>query len=208
MSNIEILFELVIRILGDVRANQPADGVYLFAQTSGNQASVLAAAKQPLDQGLAPKVMMSKSGAKPGYPGFEVWREQLLALGINDGQIQGIDIGDTPNLNTLIEAQALIKFASQHGLTHLYVTASPFHQTRAFMTAVTVVLREYPRLKIYSYPGTVLSWHEEVSHSQDTVIAPRKDLIRAELERIEKYRRKGDLAHFGEVLDYLNRRDL
>lgn len=208
MSTTDKLFELVIRVLGDVRPQTQADGVYLFAQTSDNQASVLAAAKQLLDQELAARVMISKTEAKSGYPGFEVWRKQLLALGMSDDQIQGIDAGDTPSLNTLIEAEALIKFTRQQGLTRLYVTAAPFHQTRALMTAVTVARRHYPQLKVYSYPGTVLPWHEEVSHSQGTVIAPRKDLIQAELERIEKYQRKGDLAHFEAILDYLNWRDL
>ena len=75
------------------------------------------------------------------------------------------------------------------------------------MTAVTVALREYPELLIYSYPGIAMSWQEEVIHSQGTLKAKRRDLIKEELERIEKYQGKGDLTTPEQVLGYLNKRE-
>ena len=75
------------------------------------------------------------------------------------------------------------------------------------MTAVTVALNEYPELLIYSYPGAALSWQEAVIHSQGTLKAKRGDLIQEELERIEKYHIKGDLASIKQVLTYLNKRE-
>ena len=75
------------------------------------------------------------------------------------------------------------------------------------MTAVTVTLREYPELLIYSYPGEAMPWQEEVVHSQGTLKAKRRDLIQEELERIEKYQSKGDLASPEQVLSYLNKRE-
>ena len=75
------------------------------------------------------------------------------------------------------------------------------------MTAVTVSIREYPELLIYSYPGAAMPWQEEVAHSQGTLKAKRCDLIQKELERIEKYQDKGDLALFEQVLNYLDKRE-
>ena len=75
------------------------------------------------------------------------------------------------------------------------------------MTSVTVAIREHPELLIYSYPGVAMPWQEEVVHSQGTLKAKRRDLIQEELERIEKYQGKGDLALFEQVLNYLNKRE-
>jgi hypothetical protein len=74
------------------------------------------------------------------------------------------------------------------------------------MTAITVVLREYPALKLYSHPAFTMPWQEEAVHSQGTLKATRSELIHMELERINKYQKKGDLASFDEILTYLNNR--
>ena len=130
-----------------------------------------------------------------------------MKLGIPQSQIEGVNVGDTPFLNTLIESEALIKLASSQEYTSLLVVAAPFHQTRAFMTAATVATRNNPALRIYSFPGKALPWQEKVSHSQGTVISTRKNLIHSELERIRNYQKKGDLASVTRVLEYLDYRD-
>ncbi len=203
----EQMFELMTRVLCDVRPGRQAEGAYLFAQTRDNQPAVFDSAAQLLAQALTTKILLIETGAKSGYPGFEIWREQLLALNIEETHIQGVTIGPTPTLNTLIESQALVRFAQKRGWTTLYVVAAPFQQVRAFMTTVTVALREYPDLQIYSYAGTALPWLAEVVHSQGTTRATRTKLITGELERIGKYQNKGDLASFEDVLGYLNKRD-
>jgi len=60
---------------------------------------------------------------------------------------------------------------------------------------------------ILRYPGIAMPWQEEVAHSQGILKAKRYDLIQKELERIEKYQDKGDLALFEQVLNYLNKRE-
>ena len=52
-----------------------------------------------------------------------------------------------------------------------------------------------------------MSWQEEVIHSQGTLKAKRRDLIQEEVERIEKYQSKGDLASSEQVLSYLDKRE-
>lgn len=112
----------------------------------------------------------------------------------------------SPQITTYQDMQRY-RFAKQHSYHTLFVVAPPFQQLRAFMTAVTVAFREYPELLIYSHPGVAMSWQEEVIHSQGTLRAKRRDLIQEELERIEKYQTKGDLASPEQVLGYLNKRE-
>lgn len=198
--------ELLIRTLCDLRPKNPANGAYLYCQTRSNQQSIFQAARFLLNNVLTHRILILNTKSRSGYPGFTEWKQQLHQLGLSEEQIEGVNI-KTSMLNTLIESEAIIRFARQHSYRSLFVVAPPFQQLRAFMTAVTVALREYPELLIYSYPGVAMSWQEEVIHSQGTLKAKRRDLIQEELERIEKYQSKGDLASPERVLSYLNKRE-
>jgi len=178
-----------------------------YCQTISNQQSIFKAALSLLNNSLTYKILILNTKAKSGYPGFAEWKQQLQQLGLYEEQIEGVIKKETSMLNTLIESEAIIRFAKQHSYRTLFVVAPPFQQLRAFMTAVTVALREYPELLIYSYPGVAMSWQEEVLHSQGTLKAKRRDLIQEELERIEKYYSKGDLASPKQVLSYLDKRE-
>ncbi len=199
--------ELLTRALCDLRPKNPTNGAYLYCQTISNQQSIFKAALSLLNNSLTYKILILNTKAKSGYPGFTEWKQQLQQLGLYEEQIEGVINKETSMLNTLIESEAIIRFAKQHSYRSLFVVAPPFQQLRAFMTAVTVALREYPELLIYSYPGVAMSWQEEVIHSQGTLKAKRRDLIQEELERVEKYYSKGDLASPGQVLSYLNKRE-
>ena len=199
--------ELLTRALCDLRPKNPTNGAYLYCQTISNQQSIFKAALSLLNNSLTYKILILNTKAKSGYPGFTEWKQQLQQLGLYEEQIEGVINKETSMLNTLIESEAIIRFAKQHNYRSLFVVAPPFQQLRAFMTAVTVTLREYPELLIYSYPGVAMSWQEEVIHSQGTLKAKRCDLIQEELERIEKYHSKGDLASPEQVLSYLNKRE-
>ena len=199
--------ELLTRTLCDLRPKNPTNGAYLYCQTRSNQQSIFQAAQFLLDNSLTYKILILNTNAKSGYPGFTEWKHQLQQFGLSAEQIEGVVNKESSMLNTLIESEAIIRFVKKHRYRSLFVVAPPFQQLRAFMTAVTVALREYPELLIYSYPGVAMSWQEEVIHSQGTLKAKRRDLIKEELERIEKYQRKGDLTTPEQVLGYLNKRE-
>jgi hypothetical protein len=201
------LNELSIRVLCDVRAKIAVDGAVLYSQTKDNQNSVILAAKNILYNKLAKKILFIKSGPISGYPGFSTWASELNKLGIQSNDMVGVELMKTNSLNTLIESQAFINYALQKKYHSLYVVSSPFHQLRAFMTLVTVALRYYPDLLIFSYSGISLPWLDKVVHSQGTLLAARKDFIKAEFERIEKYKQKGDLSSETKIIEYLNKRD-
>ncbi len=198
--------ELLIRTLCDIQPNVPTDGAYLYCQTASNQESIFQAATFLLKNMLIPKIFILQIGAKSGYAGFADWNQRLHQFGISENQIEGIILKETTMLNTLTESKALIHFAKHHGYNSFFVVAPPFHQLRAFMTAVTVALKVHPTLRIYNFHGTAMPWQEDVLHSQGVLKAKRHQLIHSEIERINKYQNKGDLASTEAVLEYLNNR--
>jgi len=201
------LLGLAVRTLCDVRAKKTVDSVFLCSQTSDNQFSVLAAAQQLVHDELARRILIVHSDPKSGYPGGAAWQKELLSMGIPQDIISGVDLRQTTSLNTLIEATGMISHARRNRYTDMYIVASPLQQLRAFMTAVTVAIRHYPDLRLYSYHGHPLAWMDTVVHSQGTTKGRRKDLIKGELERIKTYQQKGDLATTSAVLNYLDKRD-
>lgn len=201
------MHELLTRVLCDTRPEHPADAAYLFCTTPGNQASLNQAARALIDQSITARILILAAPALSGYPGETHCRNQLLGCGLAPDLIETVPLHDTPSLNTLIESQALIAHAKAHVFKTTVVVAPPFHQLRAFMTAVTVAMRQYPVLAIHSFPGSALSWTRETIHSQGVLKAPRRQLIAEEFARIRTYQQQGDLAGFREVLDYLDCRD-
>ena len=201
------LIELLTRLLCDTHYKRTADAAYLFTQTQDNQDSVLSAASELLDKGLVRKILILKTAARCGYPGFEHWKQKLNDSGVSDNCIQGVSLDADLSLNTLVEAEAMADHARLNRYGTLYIVASPFHQLRAYMTGVTAVIRRYPELNLYSHVGNSLPWQENVAHSQGSHRGARLTFISSELERIEKYQKKGDLASIDSVMDHLNNRD-
>ena len=200
--------ELLTRILCDTLPPVTADGAYLFGQTEDNQESVFLSAQELVSHALVRRILISDAQPKSGYPGGQAWRTALMGLGISSLMIEEVPVEPTPTLNTLIEAESLMRHAKNKNYSSIIVIAAPFHQERAFMTAVSVAVSENSDACLYSFPGRALAWDEEVVHSQGTVLATRAGLILGEQERINKYQKKGDLASYSQVLSYLRKRDI
>ena len=201
------LFELLIRVLCDIEPAEPVDAAYLFAQTADNQQSVFDTGLALAAAGQADRILIADSGVMSGYPGFQAWRQELLASGLPEKKLAGTPTSAFATLHTLIEATALVQYARMHHVHKLLIVAPPFHQLRAFMTVVTVARRELPELRVYNRVGGSLPWQEVVVHSQGTLQCQRRELIQSELDRIDRYQQKGDLAPKDEILNYLNWRD-
>ena len=114
------------------------------------------------------------NASNPGYPGYHVWKDKLIKLGIKENRILGVDLA-TDDHNTLTEAEAVVRFAKRSNYKSIIISAAPFHQIRAFMTTVRVVLAEYPELKLYSFQGDALPWNEKATHSQGALSGKRKE---------------------------------
>ncbi|MBD1398855.1 YdcF family protein [Pontibacter sp. JH31] len=204
-----MLEELIIRTLCDTLPAKPLDGLFLFGQTADNQAASFETAQQLMQSKRIDKVFCLDTVPLSGYPGYAIWQRQLGLFGIGEEMLEPVTPvpADTQLLHTRIEAESMILHAKKKQYKHLVVTAAPFQQPRAFMTAVTMALQEYPELYLYSVPGKAMPWQDEVTHSQGKLEDTRAGLIAGEIERINCYHKQGDLASVDEVLDYLNRRD-
>ena len=198
----------MVRTLCDDDGIRVVDTAYLFAQTTDNEnSSLITGARLYRDNrvGLL-GICAGNDHAASGYSGFSSWKEKLTRLGVPEHAILGIDIPDG-NLNTLTEATTLVRESKRRALKTLRVIASPFHQIRCFISTVSVVLREYPELKVYSKVGYAMEWNKRVAHSQMTTIGKRSELIAGELDRINRYHEKGDLVSPDEIINYLDQRD-
>ena len=199
--------ELLVRCFCDCLDCEYVDAVFLHSQTNDNQESVFQVAKLVSNDSRIGCIRMIHSPSQNGYPGYEIWRNALLQESIEESQIKGVPFHPSLSLNTLTESEAMVRLAKENSFRVLWIVASPFQQLRAFMTMISVSLREYPELKVYSRPGSALSWLEEVVHSQGVVRNTRSQLIHSEFDRIRKYQDKGDIASNDEILTYLNQRD-
>jgi uncharacterized SAM-binding protein YcdF (DUF218 family) len=193
--------ELLIRILCNTRPDGPADGAYLYCTTVDSQSSIFQTARLLISQAAAARIFILDAQAMSGYPGVDQCRRRLREIGLPAEQIGQVPYGDAASINTLVESQALVRFAEARGMGSLVLVSPPFHQLRALMTAATVALKWLPQLALYSHPCAAMSGMESVAHSQGTLQAQRRQLIHQELARIRTYQDTGDLARFEAVLD-------
>jgi hypothetical protein len=200
------LLILLPRLFCDVRPPEPLDGAYLYGETADNEDSVLHAAPRLLREGVARRILLLATPPLAGHPGFAAWEAKLRALGVPAAAIEPVP-HDGPGINTLTEAEAVVRHARRAGHRAIAIVAAPFHQARAFITAVSVALREHPALGLYSLPGEPLPWDATVTHSQGVLTGTRASLVAGEIERLARYRAKGDLAAPEAVAAYLRRRD-
>jgi len=103
-------YELITRILCDITPKTKTDAAFLFSQTESNQKSVFLTAQSLLENNLTQSILIVDTTPKSGYPGFTLWQEGLKRQSISEDQIQGVPVGGTPILHTLIESEALIRF--------------------------------------------------------------------------------------------------
>ncbi|MEM6253035.1 MAG: YdcF family protein [Cyanobacteria bacterium P01_D01_bin.156] len=197
--------ELIHRVFCDPLPAH-CEAAYIFGQTPDNEYSIFRRAQILVEQQQTSAIWIPGTEAMSGYPGQAVWCDRIAAY-IPIELVQTVPTGPTTSLNTLIEAQATVRYAQTQGVTSLLVVATPFHQQRAVMTIVTVAMAEYPTLRIYSAPGLAVDWQATVVHSQGILRGQCYELIYSEQERINEYSKKGDVGSREAILDYLRQRD-
>ena len=198
------LIALTVRVFNDVLPTS-TDVHFLYSQTPDNEQSVIEAALKAKKNNFTNAWLIMQTKAISGYEGFEVFSKSLIKAGISETHIMGA-FSDQEILHTLIESMAVVSFCKERGYKSLLVSAAPFQQVRAFMTAVTAAMRIYPTLKIYSLAGKAYDWNEKVIHSQGKTTGTRAELINGEIDRIGIYGEKGDILKVPEVHAYLDRR--
>lgn len=201
------LDELITRVLCDTAPRHKVDAAYLFGETLDLEDSVLKAGVFLYKRGPVKKLAICGMQKGYGYPGVKNWLGKLAKMGVPKKDICAIPIAHDFPPSTHAEALGLVRHAQAHGWKSVYIVAPPLHQLRAFVTAVTEASRLYPKLKLYSFHGLPQRWEDHIIHSQGILQGTRSELLADELEKIERYYRKGDLVSAEEVLRYLDKRD-
>lgn len=199
--------EIFLRALSDPLPAEGIEALFLFGQTVDNQASTFDAAEDLYRRCPGLQLLMLAGGPRSGYPGFDAWQRALTARGIDGSDIHPLPPADSPLLHTRIEALALVHHLEKKPYRRVAVMAAPFHQVRAFMTAISVALDTACSTLLYSCPGKPQPMLEPASHSQGALSDRRRDLIAKELQRIDTYQEKGDIAATRAILAYLEERD-
>lgn len=200
--------ELVTRVLCDTPPQQKiVDAIFLFAQTSDNEISVLGSGASLWRHGRSRRMCILDQKKSFGFPGFNSWKTKLTKRGIPPIAIIGIPLVSDFPPSTHAEAMSLIRFAAANGWRSIYIIAQPLHQLRAFITCVSVIKQERVQIKIYNHVGVSLRWQDHVFHSQGIQRGTRSSLLRKEIKKIEHYLETEDLVSPRGVLQYMDRRD-
>ncbi len=207
-SSYSELDELVTRVMCDTAAPvRVADAAYLFGETADEESSSLAAAALCWKLKRVKCVGVCGVGEVAGYPGFENWKAKLIKLGVPGKNIIGIPLANDFPPSTHAEAWGLARFVKKNKWKNIYIIAPPLHQLRAFVTAVSAIIREEAAVKAYSFVGIPEEWEEHIVHSQGKEQGKtRSEFLDDELKKIEVYYKKGDLVSGEEVLTYMDER--
>ena len=149
----------------------------------------------------------------PHFSGTKVLLEDLKSLDVGDIEMLAFDERE---INTLNEAETVVRWSLAHKVEALVIVAPPFHLPRALLTTLSVVKRMrgsgkvFMPLHVYTVSGgrsTATWWGEVAPHSQGLVTGTRTELLGGELERILAYSAKGDLLSPAEAVQILEERD-
>ena len=202
--------------LSDTMCDCP-DLLYLFSETDDNRASVMEVARELYRRASrvhGNNTAIPDNFTNPGYSGYAEWYKALhkhfvpVFVSVFPIKVPG-------NLNTMSEAQAMVRYAGEHGMMIVGIVAPAFHMPRAFLSAISVAVRECLDIKVYALPGATPDWwYDPVVHSQGQLRNTRAELFRGgERERIAKYQQEGDyylggdLVSFQLAFEYLRARD-
>jgi len=194
------MIELLTKVMSDPLPSKKIKAGYIFSQAEANYESTLEAGVELIKGGRVEQIFtIDASIILPTLKGIRKILNNYSEF-VNILHLLG------KTVNTLVEAELLIKKAQTAKWSEVVIVAAPFHQLRAFITTVSIASKKMPNLKIYNYVGQPLTWDQTVYHSQGTLKGTRTSFIYSELERIEKYTAKGNLLPIEDILDYLNKR--
>ncbi|KKP26341.1 MAG: hypothetical protein UR14_C0002G0117 [candidate division TM6 bacterium GW2011_GWE2_31_21] len=134
---------------------------------------------------------------KGSFPAAQLY-EALVKKNVNDSDI----IIEDMSLNTREQAENIIKLSQENGWKRIIIVASHYHQYRAFLTFLKVVLDKKIDLEIINAAVSDLAWFENLKWGV------RFELLKEEFEKIKKYKKVGHVATFQEAINYFKWKEL
>lgn len=96
--------------------------------------------------------------------------------------------------NTHEQAVEIVNIAKNSKWDKIILVASHYHQYRAYLTFLKVILESYPSLIMFNSPVRNLNWFE------DLIWGKRFELLELEFKKIEEY--KTHIASFEKAIKY------
>lgn len=142
----------------------------------------------------APKIIFSGEIDNPDYGSFPSRKiiPELIKKGVSESDV----IHENKSQNTREQAIEVIKIAVSNEWKRLILVASHYHQYRAFLTFLKVILDQNLNLELINFPARNLSWFEETGWGK------RFDLLEGELKKIDTYAGYSHIATFSDAIKY------
>jgi uncharacterized SAM-binding protein YcdF (DUF218 family) len=103
---------------------------------------------------------------------------------------------DEKSQHTKDQAENVVTLALENKWKKIILVASHYHQYRAYLTFLKIILENNYKIELINAPVNDLLWFEKLDWGI------RFDLLDSEFERIKKYAAQGDLATFEQAIEY------
>ncbi|WP_038073203.1 YdcF family protein [Treponema sp. C6A8] len=145
--------------------------------------------------GIAPLICFSGGfdDEKSGAFTYEKVKPLILEAGVPEKDL----ILEDKSKNTYEQAIEIMQLAQQNNWKRIVLVASHYHSYRAFLTFLCVQKLKFPDLIMDMAAVKDLDWYEETDWGR------RIDLLASELDKIEVYQNKNNVASYAEGLEYL-----
>jgi uncharacterized SAM-binding protein YcdF (DUF218 family) len=110
---------------------------------------------------------------------------------------------DFKSKHTREQAENVIQYCIENSLKKIILVASNYHQIRAFMTFLKILIEKKmeKEIQIFNAPALDLKWFLDEGYGQ------RIDLLKSEFIKMELYRKKNDICDFYDVINYFKWRE-
>lgn len=205
--------EAVRLVLSDTLPDRPLDALFFHGRAHYDDDDTLFDLATSLYlQGRVRNIIINGSdGQKYGmiekyhaWAGRAEWSRRLDKRGVD---IMEVVWFTEPTFNTKQDGDEFLEVSRQKEWKTAATFAWPHQILRAFLGQIrTIRDRNYP-MRVYCVYPEHTDWGKKVYGSQADEFKFRREHIRDELTRIPVYQKKGDLASFEELINYLKWRD-
>lgn len=130
---------------------------------------------------------------KSGAFTFDKIKPLLIEKGVDESDL----LFENKSQNTYEQAEQIVSMSLEYNWDKIIIVASHYHSYRAFLTFLKVQKKINPTLIIEMSPVSDLDWYEETGYGV------RVELLELELNKIEVYQKKDNVASYEEGLVYL-----
>lgn len=218
MSDAELVHKVMALLYGycpDDATDDKVDAIFVFGRAQGEwkegpgNKGVMKLAAWLWKLEVAPRIVIPGYAGTPdgqggfistGYPGWEVWQEELKRLNVPSSCIAKTKGEGT---NTKTEGDDFVSLSRQDEFKSAVVVMYPHQMLRAMLGLVKSMEQMDYWMNVLPVCPTQVDWTDEVYGSQGERRLPRHLHIDEEWKRIPRYQQQGDLATFGDLEEYL-----